>query len=224
MDLREKWNISHRGIPGNKDVSKYAVESEKKFGRRSRVCDVGGGIGVDAIYFAIMGHSVVNVDVSDVALKVSKNRAIDEKLSNFEVQVVELGSETLPFADETFDVVYSRLALHYFTQRQSINIFKELNRILKGGGKTFVVVKSPEDEREMEYLMRTAKVVEPGVFNDGGDIKNRFSKGQWNTILKDAGIEKYSVESYEEILEGRIDKIKSGASSMLLNEIRFEKV
>jgi ubiquinone/menaquinone biosynthesis C-methylase UbiE len=50
--------------------------------------------------------------------------------------------DPMPYDDNEFDYVYARLVLHYLTNQQLPKTLAELYRILKPGGKFFVVVRS----------------------------------------------------------------------------------
>lgn len=55
---------------------------------------------------------------------------------------VEDVSEPLSYADESFDYVYARLVLHYLPKEKLESTLLELHRVLKTGGKLYVVVRS----------------------------------------------------------------------------------
>lgn len=221
-NLTEKWNKSHSEIPANKTVSMYAVKREKEFPGRSTVCDIGGGTGADAIYFLKQGHKVILVDISDFALMSADNKAKKEGF-DLETLRVTLGQESIPLGDGVTDIVYSRLALHYFDRAVTTGIFKEVFRIMKKGAKAFITIKSPDDEKEMDFLKNTAKEKENGVFDDKGDLKSRFTKTQLEEILEEAGISDFKISTFVEDLGERVDKIKSGNKQLLLNEIQLAK-
>ena len=50
----------------------------------------------------------------------------------------------LPYGDEQFDYVYARLVLHYLTKQQLPPTLGNLRRIVRPGGRLFVVVRSVE--------------------------------------------------------------------------------
>ena len=221
-DLADKWNKTASGIPSDKDPSYYAIERETLFTRNAKVCDLGGCTGIDSIYFIKQGHKVTLVDISDYALNeaVIKAEALNLRSRLF-ISHVDFSEGALPFKDKTFNVVYSRLALHYFPSRILSELFKDIHRILKSEGRAFITLKSPDDKDEMKYLNETAKKIEDGVFVGDGHIITRFSIEKLVEILKDANIHDYEVTPYEETLEGRKDSVKSGLSEFLLNEVQF---
>lgn len=64
---------------------------------------------------------------------------------NLEGQIeakIEDIAEPLPYPDDHFDFVYARLVLHYLPKDKLIAALAELYRVLKPGGKLFVVVRS----------------------------------------------------------------------------------
>ena len=70
--------------------------------------------------------------------------------------------EKFPFNDNEFDLIYSRLGLHYFEIDELSKIFKELNRICNG------------------YLLFTVKLV-----NDIQTGKVIFTKDVWENLVND---------------------------------------
>jgi SAM-dependent methyltransferase len=225
-NLQHYWNASSATIPGDKDPSAYAIQKEPLFPRQAVVCDLGGGSGVDSLYFASRGHYVKLVDISDHALGQANAAAAKQGLGQ-QIETIQcnLDNGVVPLPAAACDVVYSRLTLHYFDSATLTRLFKEIYRLLKPGAKAFLTLKSPEDAAEMDYLRSTATQKEAGVFEEAGHIKTRFTLGQLNDLLHAAGIQapEFTAANYSEDLGGRKDKIKSGNTKMLLNEIQITK-
>lgn len=55
---------------------------------------------------------------------------------------IEDVAQPLPYEDNHFDYIYARLVLHYLPRAELDSALAELRRILKPGGKLFVVVRS----------------------------------------------------------------------------------
>lgn len=55
---------------------------------------------------------------------------------------IEDVAEPLPYANAQFDFIYARLVLHYLPENKLIETLAELHRVLKPGGRLFVVVRS----------------------------------------------------------------------------------
>ena len=184
--------------------------------------DLGGGSGADAVYFLKQGHSVVVLDISAYALEVAKRRAKDAGLADKLIaKQADFGLHKLPLKDNSVDVAYSRISLNYFPQDQTTVIFNDINRMLKPGGKAYLTLKSPLDKKEMEFIKNTSVEYEPNVFIQNGQLRSRFTDDQLKTMLKNAGVEQYSVQPYKESL-GVNDKGYN--PELLVNEIVFTKV
>lgn len=64
---------------------------------------------------------------------------------------IEDVADPLPYEDAHFDFIYARLVLHYLPKDKLVAALAELHRVLKSGGKLFVVVRStkcPDATRE----------------------------------------------------------------------------
>jgi len=108
-----------------------------------RVLDLGCGDGVDAVLFAENGCDVVCTDFSKEAIKKACKNALKRKVK-IKALVHDM-IEPLQFSNESFDVVFAHLSLHYFDDKTTAKIFSEITRILKIGGLLFVKVKSIDD-------------------------------------------------------------------------------
>jgi ubiquinone/menaquinone biosynthesis C-methylase UbiE len=99
------------------------------------VLEVGGGMGTDLAQFAKHGARVTDVDLSAGHLDLAKeNLALRGLTGTFVLQ----DAETLPFDDNTFDVVYSNGVIHHTPNTSSV--VSEMYRVLKPGGRAIVMV------------------------------------------------------------------------------------
>lgn len=225
-NLKDFWNKNTTRIPDGKGESLYATDKELQFPNNSDVCDLGGGTGTDGLYFAGKGHSVTLVDIANEALAKATVHAQERGLAEkFKAAQCDFTFGTLPLEDETYDVVYSRLALHYFDPKVTGQLFAEIYRILRPGGRTYLSLKSPDDAAEMAFLVTTAVEEETGLFNENGRLKSRYTIERLEEILADAGIpeDAYSVVSYVEKLGNDNDVVKSGNSEFVVNEVTLRK-
>ncbi|HEY1064438.1 MAG TPA: class I SAM-dependent methyltransferase [Candidatus Saccharimonadales bacterium] len=120
--------------------------------------DLGAGLGQDSAYFSELGYDVTATDLDIAHL---------EQLSGgkFTVEKVDL-REPLPYDDESFDVVYAHLSLHYFTQATTEQIFAEIYRILTPDGVLAFFTNSTSDP---EY--NTGSQIESNYFEIDGTPK-----------------------------------------------------
>lgn len=224
MDLRTSWNQSHSKIPKDRKSSSYARDKEKLFSRNSLVCDLGGGDGTDSFYFIKKGHKVYLYDISDMALKKAEQKANELGVaSKIKISQLDLTNDAIPAEDGFFNVVYARLSLHYFLETRTIEILKDINRVLKQGGKAFLAVKSPEDKAEMEWLAKNNKKISKGVYSENDFIKSRYTKDQYKTFLKKAGVSHFSITDYVEHFKGKKNIIKSKNNQLQYIDIEINK-
>ena len=85
---------------------------------------------------AIAPHvkDITCLDLTEAMLEQGKKLAEKEGLQN--ISFVTGMAESLPFEDETFDLVVTRLSLHHFVDPEKP--FREMQRVLKKGGKLVV--------------------------------------------------------------------------------------
>ncbi|MFC1649157.1 class I SAM-dependent methyltransferase [Patescibacteria group bacterium] len=222
VDDVTRWNTIHQKIHKDEEGhSVYAEEKEKLFPKGSVICDLGGGSGGDAIYFLKQGHSVIVLDISDFALELTRSKA---KAVGYADKLVtkhmDFGLHELPIKDNSVDIAYSRLSLHYFGKTRTSEMFNDIYRFIKPNGTAYLTFKSPKDEAEMERLQAVASVYEENVYIEGGQLRSRFTVEQLKQILKDAGIKSCTVNPYQEMLGVK----GTGKHELLLqNEVVFTK-
>jgi ubiquinone/menaquinone biosynthesis C-methylase UbiE len=108
------------------------------------VLDVATGAGHMAAAFAPHVASVVASDITAEMLTEASKLAASRNLLNMTTQTAEAGS--LPFPDETFDLVCCRLAAHHFPSLDSF--VDEVHRVLKKQGR-FALVDNVAPDREL---------------------------------------------------------------------------
>src|SRR5260221_10863514 len=97
----------------------------------ARVLDVACGPGYVALAFAEVCREVVGIDLTPKMLEVAESHRRKKALTNASFQLG--AAEKLPFRNQQFDVVVSRLALHHWeTPRR---IIAEMARVCRRGGK-----------------------------------------------------------------------------------------
>lgn len=90
------------------------------------------------------GRHIIATTIDEKGLEFAQ-KFIAEK--DFDKQIdskIEDVSKPLPYGDDQFDYIYARLVLHYLAKDVLPGALAELKRVLKPGGKLFVVVRSTE--------------------------------------------------------------------------------
>lgn len=116
------------------------------------VLDVGTGTGGTlAIPAALRGARVAGSDLTPEHFDAARRRA---QQAEVEIEWVEADAEALPFADESFDRVFSTFG-HMFAPRHSVAA-AELNRVCRAGG-TIAFTTWPTDSRVAEMFGTVGK-------------------------------------------------------------------
>ncbi len=89
-----------------------------------RILDLGCGDGQLTGRLAATGAAVTGVDASPEMIAAARARGIDGRQGN---------AESLPFADQSFDAVFSNAALHWVRDQDAM--MGEVRRVLKPGGR-----------------------------------------------------------------------------------------
>ncbi|HWM12446.1 MAG TPA: class I SAM-dependent methyltransferase [Solirubrobacteraceae bacterium] len=103
--------------------------------RGQSVLEIGVGVGSDFIRFARAGARATGVDLTEHAIALVGRRLELEGLS---ADLRQADAERLPFADGTFDVVYSWGVLHHTPDCE--RAIAEAQRVLKPGGRLCVML------------------------------------------------------------------------------------
>ena len=102
-----------------------------------QVLDIAGGTGDLALAFAPKvgpNGRVVHTDINEAMLKEGRNRLLDAGVS---LPTLVCDAEHLPFADASFDLVTVAFGLRNMTHKEQA--LREMNRVLKPGGKLLVL-------------------------------------------------------------------------------------
>jgi len=126
-----------REIEAAKDRLEPYVHGFAEYARwRNRdVLEVGCGLGTETVRFARAGARVTAVDLTATAVELTARRLADEGL---EGTVRQADAEELPFADASFDLVYSWGVLHHTPDTAAA--INEVARVLRPGGEALVML------------------------------------------------------------------------------------
>ena len=101
------------------------------------VLDIAGGTGDLALAFAPkvgLAGKVVHTDINEAMLREGRNRLLDAGVS---LPTLVCDAEHLPFPDAHFDVLTVAFGLRNMTHKEAA--LREMNRVLKPGGKLLVL-------------------------------------------------------------------------------------
>lgn len=154
--------------------SSFVVSITKFIKPGAFMLELGCGTGGDARYLTDQGYKIVATDFSDSVIAENSRyfKDIDFKVINM--------SDTLPFDDTSFDVVYANLSLHYFDNATTHSIFREIRRILRPEGKLIFRCKSIHSELEKV----DAKEIAPNIYMQHGHMRHLFSTEYVGELFK----------------------------------------
>lgn len=158
--------------------SLFAETATTYFPSAGRVLDLGAGLAQDSNFFAERGYDVTSTDIEAATLEKNEQELPKELRHKITFQKVDL-REALPYDDESFDVVYAHLSLHYFTHELTTRLIGEIQRVLKPGGVIAFLVNSVNDP---EY--GTGAAIEPDYFQVGDASKRYFSVDSARTYMR----------------------------------------
>ncbi len=100
-----------------------------------RVLEIGCGLGTDGVQFARAGADYTGVDLTEAAIDLARKNFEQRSLQG-EFKVAD--AESLDFADESFNLVYSHGVLHHTPD--IARAVREIHRVLKPGGRAIVML------------------------------------------------------------------------------------
>ncbi len=148
-DVREFWNADPCGtryLEGAEDFeahsrARYALEPYifdfAKFQAAGglRVLEIGVGMGADYLEWLKAGALPTGVDLSAASIERARRRC---ELAGFQPDLRVADAEELPFAESSFDVVYSYGVMHH--SPNAAQCVREARRVLKPGGLARIMV------------------------------------------------------------------------------------
>jgi ubiquinone/menaquinone biosynthesis C-methylase UbiE len=161
------WNDVYKGTPPW-DISypQPAFQALMQSGeiKPGRVLDIGCGRGENAILLAMNGCEVTGIDLAKEAISDAKAKAKERRVKvNFTVGNV-LQMDRL-FKESEFDIVIDSGLFHVMADEERLLFVQQLYRVLKEGGKYFMLCFSDKEPGEYEFPRRLSKA----------EIKNTFS-------------------------------------------------
>lgn len=122
------------------EESYFYCEQWKKQGKKS-VLDLGCGLGRHSVLFAKYGFNVTAVDISEYAIEKLKDTA---KKNNLSINSQVCDMVNLPFGENSFDCIFSYLAISHTDTEGFKKILSKLKEILKPDGEIFLTLCSKD--------------------------------------------------------------------------------
>jgi SAM-dependent methyltransferase len=141
--------------------------------RGQSVLEVGCGAGVDLARFAKGGAIVTGVDLAESAIELAKANFAQQGLAgDFRVG----DGEQLPFADDTFDLVFAHGVVQYTPHPQAL--VDECRRVLKPRGHAIFQVYN-----RISWLNALSKLMKVGLEHEDAPVLLKFSIPEFRRLL-----------------------------------------
>ncbi|MGZ4055726.1 MAG: class I SAM-dependent methyltransferase [Bacteroidia bacterium] len=142
--MKKSWDPVWENVFTNNEWGKYPGESLIQFIARNyyqtkqrseiKILEVGCGTGANIWYISREGFDAYGIDGSETGISIAKKRLAAEGLK---AKLITGDIISLPYEDNFFDCVLDVECLYANDQNNTTVILKEINRILKPGGKFY---------------------------------------------------------------------------------------
>ncbi|MFC0214690.1 class I SAM-dependent methyltransferase [Paenibacillus chartarius] len=158
------------------------------------IIDLGCGIGGDTQYLTEHGRSVIACDFSQEALD-----RIARLLPGCETRRFDM-TQGLPFEDGAAKLIVADLSLHYFRWDVTVQIVRDIARVIGPGGALLARLNSV---RDVHYGAGAGTEVEPHYYEHKGRRKRFFDEADISRLFAE-----WNVMSLQETEMGRYGKPK----------------
>ncbi|GGI77789.1 SAM-dependent methyltransferase TehB [Legionella impletisoli] len=102
------------------------------------ILDIGCGVGRNALFLALQGHSVHGIDINESSLRQLMHIAHQEKLSNMTTSLHDL-NQPMMLNDRTYDWIISTVSLQFLQSTRIPSLLSELQQATRPQGVHFLV-------------------------------------------------------------------------------------
>lgn len=133
------------------------------------VLDLGCGWGNNLSFLRDKGFSYSGIDFSESAINHCKKSHQNVYCGDF---------KNLPFENESFDVVFDRMAVQHNPINSISTIFKEVHRVLKPGGKFYSILVEKADYSYSTTYLNSSQIRE--LAHEFSEIQIDYTKQTFN--------------------------------------------
>ena len=147
--VEDHWNSDPCGTRYMQDPGDFASHARARYAlephiaefagfaqaRGRRVLEIGVGMGADYLEWLKSGANATGIDLSVASIARAKSRC---EAAGYQADLRVADAEHLPFADNTFDIVYSYGVMHH--SPDTAQCLREALRVLKPGGEARIMI------------------------------------------------------------------------------------
>jgi len=179
----EAWNAvseerqAQKKTPQEEVAALHDLFQNKKV---KKILDLGCGSGRHLVYFAKLGYDVCGIDMSPVAIQLSREWLANEGLKA-EVHCEDM--RRLPWPDNFFDAAISVQVIEHNPLEQIRKIIEEIHRVMHTSGYFFAMVKKyppPDNWQKGNFVRRDHHLYAPTEGTEKGVVHYFFTKDELN--------------------------------------------
>lgn len=130
----------------SKKPSIFAEQVIDYFPKTWKILEIWAGIWQDSRYFHSLGYDLCSTDIGTTAVDINReNSEFEIKSWRYKVESLDILTWLTTIPDESYDIIYSHLSLHYFSRINTENILKNIRRILREDWLIVVLLNSVND-------------------------------------------------------------------------------
>jgi ubiquinone/menaquinone biosynthesis C-methylase UbiE len=172
-----------------------------------RLLEIGCGMGFDTLAWAKHGLDITAIDLSNESVGLARKNLGRKQL---EADFTNASALSLPFADESFDVVHSRGVLHH--TGDTPRAIEEVRRVLRPGGSAFIC-HIYRRYSWMYFISRYGR--EPIEFKEGDPpVTDFFTVPEVNAMFKGFSSHEVHLHHYR-----ALKTIRTGTKASLYNNV-----
>ena len=134
-------------------------------------------------------------------------------------------TKPMPYADNSFDFVYSRLCLHYVDDNATKSALKEIRRVLKPNKTAFIVVQTTESIKKLRDPVFIKETGMTRYTRGESEVRYRrfYSQDDFKKVAKDSKLDIVSMCEYMELTCSDYARLKPSSKPSGMLEIVLRK-
>ncbi len=200
QDSLEDIRLVNRYLGGYKVLLHYF----RKFAERQKlhnalsVLDLGTGSADQPVVVVDMARQL-NIKIRVVALDINLKMLnyAHEKIKGYpEIHLVQGDIHSIPFGENSFDVVMNNLSLHHFTRKQAVNIIRTADLVGRCG---FIINDLHRSRIAYAFIVILTRLITKNRITryDGPvSVMNAFTPSEMVEMAEEAGVKKFTVNRH----------------------------